>query len=195
MRRRLGLTVALGLAALTRWGALNAAGPQEASKGTSGVPPHIQTVNTYCVGCHNDRARTGGLSLAAPDLVDVATHPDVWEKVLRKVRGGMMPPPGATQPDAATRQALVISLETTLVRAATASPNPGRPLAHRLNRTEYANAIRDLLSLDVDVASLLPPDDSSSGFDNNADVLGVSPTSWRMSPRLVVVPSMRIMSA
>jgi hypothetical protein len=142
---------------------------------TAAVAPHIQTVNTYCVGCHNDRAKTGGLSLAAPELADVAAHPEIWEKVLRKVRGGMMPPPGVPQPDEATRQALVTTLETTLDRAAAARPDPGRPLAHRLNRTEYANAIRDLLALDVDVTSLLPPDDSSSGFDNNADVLGVSP--------------------
>src|SRR4051812_20776960 len=174
MRRRLGLAAALGLAAVGSWSALDAADPQIAPT-TATSAPHIQTVQTYCLGCHNDRAKTGGLSLAPPDLANVAAHPDTWEKVLRKVRGGMMPPPGATQPDAATRQALVSSLETTLDRAAQATPNPGRPLAHRLNRTEYANAIRDLLALDVDVTSLLPPDDSSSGFDNNADVLGVSP--------------------
>src|SRR4030095_13265749 len=88
---------------------------------------------------------------------------------------GMMPPAGLPRPDEATRQALVVSLETTLDRAAQASPNPGRPLAHRLNRAEYATAVRDLLALDVDVTAMLPPDDSSGGFDNNADVLGVSP--------------------
>ena len=196
MRRRLGLAAALGLAALGSWNAVDAADPPSLGGGAAlpwpsfrGVAAparqadvaattsasHIQTVTTYCVGCHNDRAKTGGLSLAAPELADVAAHPDTWEKVLRKVRGGMMPPPGAPQPDDSIRQALVTTLETTLDRAAASRPNPGRPLAHRLNRTEYANAIRDLLALDVDVTSLLPPDDSSSGFDNNADVLGVSP--------------------
>jgi hypothetical protein len=95
--------------------------------------------------------------------------------VIRKLRAGMMPPPGMPQPDEPTRRNAVAWLESTLDRASTASPNPGAPLVHRLNRAEYANAIRDLLALDVNVASLLPPDDSSSGFDNNADVLGVSP--------------------
>ena len=95
--------------------------------------------------------------------------------MIRKVRAGMMPPAGLPRPDAASRNALVASLESTLDAAARANPNPGRPLAHRLNRAEYANAVRDLLALDVDVTSMLPPDDSSGGFDNNADVLGVSP--------------------
>jgi len=105
----------------------------------------------------------------------VAAHADVWEKVIRKVRSGMMPPAGLPRPDAGERTALLASLVTTLDEAARVKPNPGRPLVHRLNRAEYANAIRDLLALDVDVSSLLPPDDSSAGFDNNADVLGVSP--------------------
>jgi len=163
------------LVAVGSWSVLSAAVPQNAAPTVSAADVPIRTVNAYCVGCHNDRAMTGGLSLASPELANVAAHPDVWEKVLRKVRGGMMPPPGVPQPDDATRQALVTSLETTLDLAATAAPNPGRPLAHRLNRVEYANAIRDLLALDIDATSLLPPDDSSSGFDNNADVLGVSP--------------------
>ena len=113
--------------------------------------------------------------LDRPELADVAAHADVWEKVIRKVRTGMMPPAGAPRPDAGDRTALLSSLVTTLDEAARVKPNPGRPLVHRLNRAEYANAIRDLLALDVDVSSLLPPDDSSAGFDNNADVLGVSP--------------------
>jgi len=133
------------------------------------------TVDKYCVTCHNQRLETGNLALDAPELSDVAAHADVWEKVIRKVRAGMMPPAGSPRPDAASRGALVAALEATLDEAARARPNPGRPLVHRLNRTEYANAIRDLLALDVDVTSMLPPDDSSAGFDNNADVLGVSP--------------------
>ena len=142
-----------------------------------GVPsPDIQnTINIYCVTCHNDRLKTGGLALDRPELADVAAHADVWEKVIRKVRTGMMPPAGVPRPSAAEREALLSSLAGTLDEAARRSPHPGRPLAHRMNRAEYANAIRDLLAVEVDAASLLPPDDSSAGFDNNADVLGVSP--------------------
>jgi len=132
-------------------------------------------IDKYCVTCHNQRLKTGGLTLDTPDLANVAAHPDVWEKVIRKVEAGMMPPAGVPRPDAATRKALVANLEGVLDRAAKASPNPGRPLVHRLNRAEYANAIRDLLAVDLDVSALLPPDDSSAGFDNNADVLGLSP--------------------
>jgi mono/diheme cytochrome c family protein len=175
MRRRSGFLAAVVTAALWGWTALHAADPQAPASVAPLINPARPTIDTYCVGCHNARAKTGGLELDAPSLDDVAANPDIWEKVIRKVRGGMMPPPGAAQPDQATRQALVAGLESTLDRAAVARLNPGRPLAHRLNRTEYANAIRDLLALEVDVTSLLPPDDSSSGFDNNADVLGVSP--------------------
>ena len=132
-------------------------------------------VDKYCVTCHNQRLKTGGLTLDTPDLANVAAHSDVWEKVIRKVEAGMMPPAGVPRPDAAARKALVDNLEGVLDRAAKASPNPGRPLVHRLNRAEYANAIRDLLAVDLDVSALLPPDDSSAGFDNNADVLGLSP--------------------
>jgi len=132
-------------------------------------------VDKYCVTCHNQRLKTGGLTLDSPDLADVAAHPEVWEKVVRKIEAGMMPPAGVPRPDAATKKALIASLEGVLDRAAKTSPNPGRPLVHRLNRAEYANAIRDLLAVDLDVSSLLPPDDSSAGFDNNADVLGLSP--------------------
>src|SRR3954464_16061327 len=105
MRRRLELAAALGLAAIGSWSAIDANDPQIAPT-TVAAAPHIQTVTTYCLGCHNDRSKTGGLSLASPDLGNVAADPDTWEKVLLKVRGGMMPPPGAAQPDATTRQAL-----------------------------------------------------------------------------------------
>jgi hypothetical protein len=107
------------------------------------------------------------------------THPgkdaESWEKVVRKVRAGMMPPGGAPRPDRATMDTFAATLEAELDRAAAASPNPGFTGLHRLNRTEYANAIRDLLALDIDAATLLPADDSSEGFDNIADALGVSP--------------------
>jgi mono/diheme cytochrome c family protein len=132
-------------------------------------------IDKYCLTCHNQRLRTGGLTLDSPDLADVPSHADVWEKVIRKVDAGMMPPAGVPRPDEATRRKLVSTLETTLDRAARSKPNPGRPLVHRLNRAEYANAIRDLLALNIEVSSLLPADDSSAGFDNNADVLGISP--------------------
>ena len=99
----------------------------------------------------------------------------MWEKVDRKVRAGMMPPPACRTPDPESRRSLVVCWRRRSTRPPRTSPDPGRPFVHRLNRAEYANAIRDLLALDVDAASLLPPDDSSSGFDNNADVLGVSP--------------------
>ena len=100
----------------------------------------------------------------------------MWEKVIRKVRAGAMPPQGMPQPDAAARAALVaVPRNDASIARPPPRPNPGRPALHRLNRAEYQNAIRDLLALDVDAASLLPPDDSSFGFDNVADVLGVSP--------------------
>ena len=129
-----------------------------------------------CVTCHNARLKTGGLSLDTLDLARVPADAEVWEKVVRKVRAGVMPPQGAKPLPADTAHGLVSWLETTLDKAAVASPSPGRPVLHRLNRTEYRNAIRDLLALDVDSASLLPPDDSAYGFDNVSDVLGVSPS-------------------
>ena len=134
-----------------------------------------KTVSTYCLTCHNDKLKTGGLALDRPELADVAAHADVWEKVIRKVRTGMMPPAGVPRPNAAERDALLSSVVATLDEAARTRPNPGRPLVHRLNRAEYSNAIRDLLALEIDASTMLPADDSSAGFDNNADVLGVSP--------------------
>jgi mono/diheme cytochrome c family protein len=139
------------------------------------APDYRALINQYCVTCHNEKTKVGGLALDSAGLDNIPANADIWEKVIRKVRVGMMPPQGFPGPDAPTREALVSFLQTTLDRAAAAHPNPGWPLVHRLNRAEYANAIRDLLALDVDSASLLPPDDSGYGFDNIADVLGVSP--------------------
>jgi hypothetical protein len=139
-------------------------------------PPNVAPfLKQYCVTCHNDKLKTADLSLENQDAVHPASAPNLWEKVIRKLRVGMMPPQGAPQPAPTDRAALVSWLETALDRAATAKPDPGRWPLHRLNRTEYANAIRDLLALDIDSTSLLPPDDSGYGFDNNADALGVSP--------------------
>ncbi len=152
-------------------------------------PEPAAVLNTSCITCHGDRTRSGGLSLEGADLGDIPKGAETWEKVIRKVRAGMMPPPTARRPPAAQLAALAGYLETSLDRAAAARPRPGRTAMHRLNRAEYANAIRDLLALDVDVAALLPPDDESSGFDNIADVLTVSPSlmerylsaSWNIS--------------
>ncbi len=129
----------------------------------------------YCVACHNDRLKTAGLSLEKADPARVADRADLWEKVAQKLQSGMMPPAGRPRPDAATSRRVAATLEDALDRAEAAHPDPGGPLLHRLNRAEYSNAIRDLLALDVDASALLPADDSSSGFDNVADALGVSP--------------------
>ena len=132
-------------------------------------------LNQYCGYCHSDQLKTGGMSLTALDLDHIDHTAELAEKVIRKVRVGMMPPPGMPRPDAATIKAFASSLETAIDAAAAAHPDPGRPALHRLNRTEYANSIRDLLGIDVEVAALLPPDDMSHGFDNMADALTVSP--------------------
>ncbi len=132
-------------------------------------------VNQYCVTCHNQRLKTGGLTLDQIDLTQVPAHADVWEKVIRKLRSGTMPPAGVRRPDRAAYDAAATWLENQIDQAAAAHPFAGRPAIHRLNRAEYSNAIRDLLDLEINVTELLPPDDSAFGFDNNAEVLGVSP--------------------
>ena len=130
----------------------------------------------YCVTCHNQTAKTGGLALDTLDVANVGKNAETWEKVVRKIRSGMMPPSGARRPERAVLDAFATELEARLDRAGLAVPNPGAPGLHRLNRTEYANAVRDLLDLEVDVTTLLPSDDSNEGFDNIADALSVSPT-------------------
>ena len=134
------------------------------------------TINRYCVTCHNQRLKTAKLELDALDV----THPEKdalsWERAIRKLRGGMMPPPGAARPAVADAQALAAYLETALDKAAADNPNPGSVRIHRLNRAEYSNAMRDLFALDVDMSTLLPNDDISEGFDNIASALKVSPS-------------------
>jgi hypothetical protein len=147
---------------------------QQPASASSPAPREL--VQKYCVTCHNERVKTGGLVLEGMDPSDTAAHAEVWEKVARKVRGGMMPPQGMPRPDVATLDGFVTRLETSLDEQAVRRPNPGHKPIHRLNRTEYGNAVRDLLDLQVDVAELLPPDDESDGFDNIAGVLKVSPS-------------------
>jgi mono/diheme cytochrome c family protein len=140
------------------------------------APADQALVQKYCVTCHNARTRTAGLSLDGMHPADAAAHAEVWEKVAMKLRGGMMPPQGMPRPDEATLLSFASSLEKTIDSRALLSPDPGHKPVHRLNRTEYGNAVRDLLDLDVDVTSLLPADDESHGFDNIAGVLRVSPS-------------------
>ena len=132
-------------------------------------------LDRYCVTCHNERLLTGNLALDDIDMEHVGADAEVWEKVLRKLRTQAMPPPRRPRPDAETYGAFATWLETALDRAAAAEPNPGRPTIHRLNRLEYANAVRDLLHLEIDSGTMLPADDLAYGFDNNADILTVAP--------------------
>ncbi len=156
--------------------------PASSANGAQDTPsrPTPQTARAffdrYCVGCHNDRLRTANFSLQTADLAAVGDHPEIWERVIRKMRAGMMPPPGIPRPPLAQYETLRDWLESEIDQQAAAHPNPGSVVLHRLNRTEYRNAIRDLLDLDVDVSTLLPPDDSARGFDNIAGSLTISPT-------------------
>jgi hypothetical protein len=155
---------------------LHAAGPQAPPRpaAAAAANPSRALADMYCVGCHNERLKTGGLSLEA-DL-PIGAHAATWEKVAAKLRAGSMPPIGRPRPDASSRASFVSWLEGELDRAAAANPRPGRSASfHRLNRTEYQNAIRDLLALDIDAAALVPGDDAAYGFDNVGDVLSISP--------------------
>jgi Protein of unknown function (DUF1592)/Protein of unknown function (DUF1588)/Protein of unknown function (DUF1587)/Protein of unknown function (DUF1585)/Protein of unknown function (DUF1595)/Planctomycete cytochrome C len=134
-----------------------------------------QLVAQYCTGCHSDRLKAGGLSLARFDAVTIVENAELTEKMIRKLRAGMMPPPQARRPDEATIGSFVDALEGRIDRAAAAVPNPGWRPFQRLNRAEYRRAVRDLLGIDVDVNAYLPPDTISSGFDNVADVQRFSP--------------------
>ena len=168
-----GLAAALVLTAPTK---LSAQESNAASPGLSPVTNKRQFLDRYCATCHNERLKTGGMSLAQADPAKIGGQPDMWEKVVRKLRTGVMPPPSAPQPPDADRTAMVTWLETSLDATSAAKPNPGRPdTLRRLNRTEYQNAIRDLLALDIDATSLLPADESGHGFDN-VNLGDLSPT-------------------
>ena len=169
-----------GLVALSLSAAhLGAAEPQQpptvaTAQSVSGDPAGI--IDQYCVRCHNERRNTGGLALDVIDVGNVGENIEVWEKAVRKLRARAMPPADGPRPDERGYEAMLSYLETALDRVAAASPDPGRTdTFRRLNRTEYQNAIRDLLALDVDVTAFLPRDDASYGFDN-VSLAGLSPT-------------------
>jgi mono/diheme cytochrome c family protein len=136
----------------------------------------LATIKQYCVACHNDRAKTGGVSFEGMTAASIGEHADLFEKAVRKLRGRVMPPPGSRQPDAAAADALIAWLETSLDKTAGQAHVPDRVVLHRLNRKEYANAVRDLLNVDFDATGVLPADDIVEGFDNIAAGLQVSPS-------------------
>ena len=146
--------------------------------GAAASTEYRAVLDQYCITCHNDRLKTGGVTLEqdAIDVTHVAGGAELWEKVARKLRTREMPPPRRPRPDDATYTAFVDWIESEIDSAALANPNPGTETVHRLNRTEYTNAIRDLLALEIDGRELLPADDQSYGFDNIADVLSLSPS-------------------
>ena len=175
------------------------AAPRAAATPASVAPDtHGPLVKQYCITCHNDRAKTGNLSLEGVSLTNIPGDAVTWEKVIKKVRAGMMPPAGMPRPTPAVLDGFVAHLETTIDKATFAAPPLRRATLHRLNRAEYGNVIRDLLGVELDMSTLLPPDDEAYGFDNNANVLNVSTSlmerylaaSWRVSS--VAVASTKI---
>jgi mono/diheme cytochrome c family protein len=169
-RAQASVVMALAVAVLLPPAAL-----QAQNSAATAAAVHRATLEQYCVGCHSGPTPFAGLNLQPLDASDLEANGIIWEKMLRKLRNREMPPAGMPRPDAATYEALVKYIETGRDRLAETKPNPGRTTLHRLNRTEYANAIRDLLALEIDVAELLPADDIGYGFDNIGDVLTVSP--------------------
>jgi hypothetical protein len=176
--------------------------PRAATASTAAATPtpgqlDAGLLKQYCITCHNQRTKTGNLALDGVDTQNIPAGADVWEKVVRKVRAGMMPPTGAPKPPKAALDAMVAHLESTLDASAAARPALRTATLHRLNRYEYANAVRDLFGVAVDVASLLPPDEEAYGFDNNATVLNVSTSlmerylsaAWRVSAVAVASPA------
>jgi len=163
--------------------AVRAAAPSTSAQASADKSDPAAPLAKYCVTCHNERLKTGGFVIDPAQLIDVGAHADAWEKVVKKLRTGTMPPSGAPRPDQATYDSVASALETSLDRAAAARPRVGTlPIAHRLSRTEYRNAVRDLLALgdlpkELSIDYLLPADNSSSGFDTIADLLFVSPSA------------------
>jgi len=151
-------------------------GPSGSASRTSATGSELATIKQYCAGCHNDRAKTAGVSFDGLTAEGIGQHAEVLEKAVRKMRGRVMPPPGARQPDAAAIDSLVAWLEQSLDRAAGQAHVPDKIVLHRLNRKEYSNAVRDLLAVDFEASEVLPADDVAEGFDNIAAALQVSPS-------------------
>lgn len=149
------------------------AGPQRQTAAAAGSAAQRALLDQYCVTCHNDQTRRANPSLEKLDLATAGDHPELWEKVVRKLRAGVMPPPGIRRPALPEYEGLRDWLETEIDRKAAGRGTPGAVILHRMNRTEYANVIRDLLDLDIDASTLLPPDDSARGFDNVAGSLTI----------------------
>ena len=173
----LGLAVASGFQPLAHTAA--PPGPPPGAAGEQApapAPPARELFDRYCVTCHNERLRTAGLLLDRLDVSRVRANAETLEKVVRKLRSGQMPPAGRPRPDAETIDAFAGALEATLDQAAAADPDPGRVASRRLNRLEYVNAVADLLDLEIDGEALLPSDMAGFGFDNNADVLSITPS-------------------
>ena len=167
--RRRRLTRALWLAAVC----FPASGFQTPAPST----PAQELITKYCVTCHNQKLKTANLMLDSADSVHVANSAETWEKVIVKLRSRAMPPPGLPRPDNATYNAVAGWLESEIDRVAATHPKPGRPASlHRLNRTEYANSVRDLIGVAVDPESILPADEQAFGFDTNADALDIEPS-------------------
>ena len=178
--RRMTVTTVLGLIVLVGgpfWhpAGVDAAGPAVAAQPSAAAPSRA-LLDQYCVTCHNERLRTADLTLDTLDIGQVAANAEVLEKVVLKLRSGQMPPEGRPRPASDSVGAFVTALEAALDRSAAAAPNPGRVASRRLNRTEYVYAVSDLLALDIDGDALLPSDMAGFGFDNNADVLSVTPS-------------------
>ena len=185
MRNLLLLAPLAALAAAT----LTAAPPQDSKPPAAAANPNKTLVDRYCVGCHNQRLKTAKLELDTLDIAHPEKDPLTWERAIRKLRGGMMPPPGVPRPPLAEVNSLATYLEDSLDKSGAANLNPGSVRIHRLNRAEYANAMRDLFGIEVDAAALLPTDDISDGFDNIATALKASPSfldQYIMAARAVV---------
>jgi len=173
----LGISLAATARATSEPRGVEVAAPRAVSQtSVSADASHNGVIQQYCVACHNDRSKTGGLTLADFDVARADGNTETAEKIIHKLRAGMMPPPGARRPDPDTIKALVVALETRIDRAAALHPDPGRRTFQRLNRAEYTRSIRELLDLDIDVDALLPADTISHNFDNISDVQSLSPT-------------------
>ncbi len=173
-KRLLQLSLTLFIGGVAAFHAVTSSRAQRAN--TPDTAAQRALIEDYCVSCHNQKSQTAGISFQGLNFNNVGDNLDVWEKALRKMRAGQMPPASAPHPEAPEQKAFVNWLESALDREARLNPNPGRPAVHRLNRAEYSNAIRDLLAVDIKPGAALPVDDSGYGFDNIGEVLTISPT-------------------